>query len=416
MKIAVVGAGIIGMNTAYYLARDGHTVTVYDRCNAPAQEASFAHGGILCPSWSAPWSKPASLAELVRHLSKKSQLQFVHGYNSIFWNWLGKWLKSLSHKQYPAAQAQLYRLSRYSLDCLDDIIRQHHIELDQRRGCLQLYRKESDLDLAQADLIGRLGENGGSRLDRNASYKLVPTLSEDMDMVGGIWQADAISGNGALLAKTLKQICDDMDVRFQLGQTVSVRLKERRGQLMLGKTPQDHEAIVIAAGMGSLDLLRRLKIRIPLLALRGYSATLPLRHPELLPAHALLDTANGVNLTPLGNHLQARLRVSAMTQLVLPDHQPSQAESQAAFDKLTTIAHEWHPYPVDYNRAAYWTGLCPVTPHGLPVVGATARANVFLNIGHGQLGWSLAAGCGKMLADTIAQRKTMIDPAGLILA
>lgn len=411
MHVAVIGAGIVGVTSAYYLRQQGFEVTVVERNAGVAQEASFANAGVIAPGYVSPWAQPGMPGKVLRYLLKReAPLVFRPRFDPAQWGWLARWLVECRLERYRRNKARMQRLAFYSRECLHTLVQRHAIEYEQTRGFLQLFRTEAEIERT-APARALLKEAGAAHVLLSAAdcRRLEPALVEGTPLAGGLHLPEDETGNCAYFAKRLKEICAEQGVRFRFGAPVE-RIELERGRisrLRLDDGELKADAVVVAAGVDSVRLLRPLGVQLPLFPIKGYSATAAITRPENAPMISVMDEAYKVAVTRMGN----RMRISGTAEvgsreLTLRD---------AALGTLLRVARDWFPGAAAYAHAQFWVGARPMLPDGPPLLGPTPIANLHLNLGHGSSGWALACGSGRVIADLIAGRTAEIDLEGLTL-
>lgn len=412
MHVIVVGGGIIGVTSAYYLRQQGHEVTVVERRSGVAQETSFGNAGVIAPGYVTPWASPGMPRKVLSYLFKaEAPVLFRPNANPALWRWLARWLRQCNLDSFRINRSRMQRLALYSRDQLHVLRNALSIDYERGQGYLQLFRSERDLALS-APARTMLDESGirYELLDPQQVHEREPGLATATPLAAGLFLPDDESGNCPMFARRLRQIAEDDGVRFVFGEPVARILFESdraSGVLVKGKImPAD--AVLIAAACDSVPLLRQCGIRVPIYPVKGYSATVTLDPGAIGPQHALMDEAYKTAITPFGN----RLRVAGTAeigdaQLTLRD---------AALRTLVRVASDWFPGAARYNEAQFWVGARPMLPDGPPLLGATPRPGLFINAGHGSTGWAMACGSAKLVAALISGREPDISMDGLTLA
>ncbi len=417
MHVAVIGAGIIGVTSAYYLRRQGFDVTVIDRRPGVAHEASFGAAGVISPGHLESLAQPGMAANYLRHLfSADTPLRIEPRLSPKQWRWLLRTLWQSRAKPHQVNQRRLRRLALYSQDCLELLRQRHRIEYEQSQGLLLLYRTSPQWSQA-AQRMEALNAAGvvNTALDTDACHELEPALASGTDLAGGLHLPHDEVGNCAYFTRLLKQICAGFGVQFSFDTNVLrlVRQADRITGLQLqdpityAERTENFDAVVVAAGGDSLRLLRPQRIRIPLFPVKGYSATVAITRPEFAPMHSIIDETYQVAVTRMGN----RLRISGTAQIGANNLQLR----DDALGTLLRVARDWFPGAAVYHKAQFWTGFMPMLPDGPPLIGRTPVANLFLNLGHGAAGWALSCGSAAALAAIMAGETPEIDMEGLTL-
>lgn len=405
---------MVGVASAYYLNKVGHEVTVIDRADAVGMETSFANGGQI--SWGAgdPWAAPGIAWTAFKWLFKPHSPLVLHPrLDPAMWSWMLRFLRNATPARYAINRERMLRLARYSHVCLKELRQETGIKYqEQTRGTLVLFRTQKDLDKAAATttLLDRFGVPY-QMLSRSGCLAHEPALKAVREkIIGGVHYPGDESGDCHLFTLKLAQLAEKSGVRFQL-QTRINRL-ETTGEQVTGVITDSGEftadAYVVACGSYSPLLLHPLGIKLPVYPLKGYSITIPVTNPSAAPSGTLSDETYKVVITRLGD----RLRAAGTAELA--GYNLSLPKSRCA--TLEYVVRDLFPDAGDFARAEYWTGLRPMTPDNPPVIGATPFRNLFLNTGHGTLGWTMNCGSGKVLADLVSGRRPDIDLDGLTLA
>ena len=415
MKVLVLGSGVIGTTTAYFLARAGAEVTVIDRQSGPALETSFANAGQVSPGYSTPWAAPGIPLKALKWLFQKHAPLSLRPDGSVFqWRWLLSMLAQCNGVDYATNKERMMRLSSYSRDVLRQLRADTGLSYEERQGgTLQLFRTQAQLDAAQKD-IDVLRDCGVpfELLRREQLTGAEPGLADALPrLAGGLRLPDDETGDCHLFTRQLAQRASALGLKLRLSCSVQslVRDGDRVSGLQLaGATGETGErlqadAVVLAAGSYSRNLLLPLGLDIPVYPVKGYSLTMPLQDASLAPQSTVLDETYKIALTRLGD----RLRVGGMAELAGFDLRLN-ARRRATLEKVT---RELFPGG-DLSQAQFWTGLRPMTPDGTPLVGATALKGLYLNTGHGTLGWTMACGSAQLLADVISGRQPAIRTEG----
>jgi len=301
----------------------------------------------------------------------------------------------------------MQRLALYSRDVLHHLREREHLDYEQTRGFLQLFRTERDIALAQP-LLQIAVENGmpHSVVDAVAARAIEPALSVDTPLAGGLYFPEDETGNCSLFTKQLKQAAQAIGVTFHFGAEVkSIAARERHVSLQVEQKDFTADAVVIAAGVESAQLLAPLGIQVPLYPVKGYSATASIKDYEQAPQSAIVDEAYKVAIARMGN----RIRIAGLAEF----GSRTLELREAALRTLIKVGEDWFPNAANYGNAQFWCGTRPMLPDGPPLIGATPVRNVYMNIGHGPTGWAMAAGSAKLLADIVSGTAPEIDTDGL---
>ncbi len=409
MRVIVLGAGLVGVASAWYLAEDGHQVTVIDRQPGPAMETSFANGGQISTSHAEPWANPAAFGTILRWLGREdSPLLWRLRADPAQWVWGLRFLRQCTPARTRANTVAILRLALYSRTLLKQLRPALALEYDQQqRGILHLYTDEVEFAHAipQAELMR---EYGCDRVIRNAEECLAiePALaSSTVPIVGGTYTADDESGDAHKFTRLLSERAAARGVVFRYGATVDRLLvaRDRVAAVHLTDESLAADAYVAALGSHTPALLQPLGIRLPVYPAKGYSATIALGPDCVAPKVSLTDDGHKIVFSRLGE----RLRVAGTAEFTGYDTTVNPTRCAAIMRRALAL----FPQLGRCQAIDYWAGLRPATPGNVPLIGATRMANLFVNTGHGTLGWTMACGTGRLLADLVAGRRPEIDPA-----
>lgn len=411
MKVLVLGGGVIGVTTAWALARQGAEVTVVDRQPGVALETSYANAGQVSPGYSTPWAAPGIPLKAMKWLFQRHAPLAVRLDGSWFQiRWMASMLANCSASRYAVNKERMMRLSEYSRDCLRDWREQADLSYDERSGgTLQLFRTQAQLDAAQRDVeVLQACGVPFELLDRTGVCHVEPALARaSVPFSGGLRLPNDETGDCHRFTTQLAVRAAALGVRFLQGKTITqIESDEQRVHKVHldDGTHLQADRYVLAAGSYSRDLLMPLGLDIPVYPVKGYSLTIPLLDEQLAPQSTVLDETYKIALTRLGD----RIRVGGMAELGGFDLRLNPRRRET-LEKVTT---ELFPGG-ELSQAEFWTGLRPMTPDGTPLVGATPVQNLFLNTGHGTLGWTMACGSAQVLADQLMGRQPAIDTEGL---
>ncbi|MEQ8195285.1 MAG: D-amino acid dehydrogenase, partial [Rhodospirillales bacterium] len=404
MRIVVLGGGITGITGAHALIEDGHEVIVVDRRDAPALETSFANAGQLSFGFASPWAAPGiPMRALSWTLERDAPLILSARFDPAMWSWLIKFVRNCTAKNYQRNKKRLLKLAQYSQRCLHDILRDVPIAFDhQKRGILDLYRDEAALEKARTDqkVLERFGIDC-QVLDRERCLAIEPALAATHDKIAGALHiAHDETGDCRLFAHALaERVKQNARASFRFGTEITA-IKAKNGRIEYIEVDDGFlkaDAYVVSLGSYSPAFLKPLGIALPVYPVKGYSATLSVIDEAAAPRGTLTDEKHKVAMTRLGG----RLRLAGFAELAGHDLSIPERRLQA----LINVAKEWFPEAADYTRFDPWTGLRPMTPDGAPAIGPTRIDNLFLNTGHGTLGWTLSCASARVLADVIANRR-----------
>lgn len=411
MRILILGAGVIGVTSAWYLRRAGFDVTVVDRDPAPAMATSFANAGQVSPGYASPWPAPGvPLKALKWLLSKDAPLAMRLTADPAQYLWLCQLLRNCTSERYKVNKARMVRLAEYSRDCLDDLRADTGIEYEARQlGTTQLFRTQAQLDAAGQD-IAVLEQYGVpfELLDRHGIVGAEPALAGVVHTLAGALRLPGDqTGDCHLFTQRLALLAEREGVEFRFGCSVEMlhASADRIEGVRIDRAVETADVYLVALGSWSTPLLKPLGIRLPVYPLKGYSLTLPIVDPQAAPVSTVLDESYKVAITRFDD----RIRVGGMAEVSGFDLSLQPRRRQT----LETVVRSLYPDGGDLASASFWTGLRPATPDGPPIIGGTRCRNLFLNTGHGTLGWTMACGSGRYITDLIAGRTPQIDPEGL---
>lgn len=413
MKILVLGAGVVGTAAAYFLGRDGHEVTVVERHAEAARGTSYSNAGLISPGDATAWASPAALKTFLQSffrpdLGIRVRLRF----DPYFVLWSLRFLGQCTTARCRANTDVKLRLALYSRSCMHEIEAETGIDYDQRaKGILYFFRSAESLANGTGNLR-YLAENGLpiEIVDRDRLIELEPGLAGAKDkLAGGVYSPIDQTGDSRLFVERLAAMARERHgVQFRFGIVVNgLRIDgERVDAVETSVGPLKADAVVIAMGPESGLLGRRYGIDLPVYPVKGYTVTVPLDAPERGPTMGGVDEDRLIAYSRLGD----RLRLAATAEFAGFDRRHGPDDFAALF----RTAGELFPGAFDRSKAEMWAGLRPMMPNSVPVIGRARYSNLFLDTGHGHVGWTMAAGSGKFLADHVAGRKTEIDPKGLV--
>ncbi len=410
MRVLVLGGGVIGVTSAWYLAKAGHEVTVLDRQAGPALETSFANAGEISPGYSSPWAGPGvPLKALKWLLMEHSPLAVRPRADPAMWSWMLKMLRNCTSARYAVNKARMVPIAEYSRDCLRELRASTGITYDERsRGTLQLFRTQKQLDGigGDVDVLRRYGVPY-EVLDRQGCIGAEPALQNVAEkFVGGLRLPEDETGDCHLFTTKLAALVSAA-VDFRYGTTIEAIHHD--GSKVTGVRTEagmiEADAVVMALGSYSPGLLKPLGIRIPVYPVKGYSLTVPIADETRAPESTLMDETYKIAITRLGD----RIRVGGTAEIAGYDLglRPSR---RAALEHSVTDLFGGGGH---MDQASFWSGLRPMTPDGPPIIGRAGPTGLYLNTGHGTLGWTTACGAGRVLADMMAGKTPDLDGADL---
>jgi len=414
VKVIVLGAGVIGVSTAYYLAAAGADVTVIDRQPGAALETSFANAGQVSPGYSTPWAAPGIPLKAIKWMFQRHAPLSVRLDGSLFQlRWMAAMLSNCSAQRYAVNKERMLRLSHFSRQCLQALREDTGIQYEARTaGTLQLFRSPDQVEQAERD-IRVLRECGidFELLDAGGVCNAEPALRRSQaSIAGGLRLPGDETGDCFQFTNQLARLASERGVKFRFGTAVRHFVRDAHGaitgvQLDTADDEQVHaDRYVLALGSYSRELLGSTGLEIPVYPVKGYSLTIPITDESLAPRSTVLDETYKIALT----RFDRRIRVGGMAEL----SGFNLALRQRRRETLEMVTRELFPGG-DLSQAEFWTGLRPMTPDSTPIVGATPHPNLFLNTGHGTLGWTMACGSGQLLASMMTGVPAAISSEGL---
>ncbi len=415
MRVAVIGAGIIGVTTAYELALHGAEVTVFERLGSVASEGSFANAGVIAPAYVMPWAAPGMPFKVLRHLFSSHAPARLGGTGALSQlPWLWRWWRACRRPVHNRNRTAMHQLAQFSRSRLLELTRSLNLEYEQTPGFLVLLRHERDLKLAQGGLA-LLREWGVAHdvVDAARCRALEPGLHADTPLHAAIHLAQDGVGNCRHFAQLIKAEAQRLGVRFHFDTAVRSLTPGAQPTLVTGDgQPQAFDHVVVCAGVQANAVLKTCGVKLPLTPVYGYSVTAPVRHVDghapLGPRAALMDERYKVAITRLGQ----RIRVAGIAEI------GGRADDMAlaSLRTLYKVLDDWFPGATVTREAQPWKGARPMLPDGPPVLGESGAPGVWLNLGHGASGWALACGSARVLAEKVAGREAPIDLTGLTVA
>jgi len=418
MKVLVLGGGVIGVATAYYLAKAGHEVELVDRQSGPALETSFGNAGEVSPGYSAPWAGPGVPLKAIKWmLMQHSPLVIWPMLEPAMWRWGAMMLANCTAKAYALNKSRMVPIAEYSRDCLKALRAETGIAYDDRaQGTLQLFRTQKQLDSIGGD-VAVLKQYGVpfEVLDRAGFTAVEPALKLTQEkFVGALRLPNDETGDCHLFTQRLADMAGALGVKFRWNTRIEALQVEGTGKD--GTITGVHtdagllkaDKVVLALGSHSAQLLAPVGIRIPVYPVKGYSITVPITDAQYAPESTIMDETHKVAVTRLGD----RIRVGGTAELA--GYSLNLREARRA--TLNHVVTDLFPRGGDVSKASFWCGLRPMTPDGTPIVGPTPVQNLLLATGHGTLGWTMAAGTGRVIADIVSGKAPDIDVSGLAMS
>ncbi|MEJ2767729.1 D-amino acid dehydrogenase [Mycetohabitans sp. B46] len=406
MRVIVLGSGVVGVASAYYLARAGHEVTVLDRESGPALQTSFANAGQISPGYAAPWAAPGVPLKALKWMFQQHAPLAIRLDGSTFQlKWMWHMLQNCTASRYATNKSRMVRLAEYSRDCLQALRTQTRIAYEARQGgTLQVFRTQAQLDSAAKDIA--VLEDAGVPYELLSSAELSkaePALQRVAHkLTGGLRLPNDETGDCQLFTTRLAQWAMSLGVQFRFDTPIdSLAIASGRiAGVQCGSELLCADAYVAALGAYSTRLLAGI-VKIPVYPLKGYSITAPIVDAARAPVSTVLDETYKVAITRFDD----RIRVGGMAEVVGFDTSLREARRRT----LEMCVNDLFPGGGDTGKASFWTGLRPMTPDGTPIVGRTPVPNLFLNTGHGTLGWTMSCGSGQLLADLISGKQPAIQ-------
>ncbi|SDD32853.1 D-amino acid dehydrogenase small subunit [Massilia sp. PDC64] len=399
MRVIVLGSGVVGVTTAYYLAKAGHDVTVIDRQPGPALETSFANAGQISPGYASPWAAPGIPLKAFKWLFQRHAPLAIQPDGTLFQlQWMWEMYKNCDADRYAVNKERMVRLAEYSRDCIRALRAETGITYEGRQqGTLQLFRTQAQFDGAAKDIeVLKQAGVAFEVLEREQLAQAEPALAHVRDkLVGGLRLPNDETGDCQLFTTRLAQMARELGVRFQFDTAIE-RLDIANGQVTGVQTDKGRvtaDRYVLALGSYSRLLLKD-QFRVPVYPLKGYSITVPIVDAAKAPVSTILDETYKIAVTRFDD----RIRVGGMAEIAgySKELNPRRRET------LELVVNDLFPGGGDVARATFWTGLRPMTPDSTPIVGATPLKNLFLNTGHGTLGWTMACGSASVIADLVS--------------
>ena len=411
MKVIVLGAGVIGVTTAWYLARGGAEVRVLDRQPGPGMETSFANAGELSYGMTSPWAAPGIPKKAIRwQFMRHRPLLIWPMLDPVMWDWGIRMLRNCNPESYRVNKGRMVRISNYSRDALPELLAEVPLDFDMReKGTLQLFRTEKQLAGSKADQeILAEYDSPFEVLDRDQCIAAEPGLVHVAEkFVGGLRLTADRTGDCRMFTLALAEKAAGIGVSFRYGNTISAMTAagDRITGVETEHGTETADAYVCCLGPYAPILLRTIGIRLPIYPIKGYSITLPVTDDAAAPQSTVMDETHKVAITRLGD----RIRVAGQAEITGYNAKLG----RRATETVRFVVSDLFPKGGDVSRAEGWTGLRPMTPDGTPVIGPTRYGNLFLNTGHGTLGWTMSAGSGRAVADSVLGRQPEISFEGL---
>jgi D-amino-acid dehydrogenase len=416
-QIAIVGGGLSGVSTAYFLACAGFEVAVLERRANVAEEATFGNSGLLAPCVAQPLVLPGITRTAFSNLFKNDPPILVKsGFNPARWRWVRK--SRREYQDYFSLNKQrLTRLSAYGQMLTQHLQDQYGLDQENSQGLLHLFRQQADADRCASvqDSLKQFELPRHSIKGLEAIQQVEPAFQSATPVAGAMYYPKDGAGNCVLFVKQLRAIAQSLGVQFHFSQSVKAIRPEFGGRVSIDVAGDDVadstltvDGVVLAAGMQNMQLLKPLGMSLPLCPIQSYNAMAAVKNLDEAPNTALFDETYKVAIARVGN----RIRVSGLLGFLPKTDQPH----VKAISSLLKVANDYYPNAANFNTASFWSSTFALQPNGMPLTGATTHGNIFVNTGHGAHGWAAAVGSAKLLADAMAGRETEIDSDGLLLS
>ncbi len=414
MHVVILGSGVIGVTSAWYLAQAGYRVTVIDRQPGPGMETSFANAGQISPGYSTPWAAPGIPLKAVLWLLQRHAPLSIRP-DGTLWQlqWMAMLLQNCSAGRYAINKERMLRLAEYSRDCLRELRERTHISYEERAlGTLQIFRSQQQLDATAKDIavLARYGVDY-ELLSPDGCVRAEPALALAKDkLTGGLRLPGDETGDCQLFTARLTLAAQALGVTFRYDLPIGRLLSENNSitGVAAGRERIAGDHYVVALGSYTRGLLQPAGLNIPVYPVKGYSLTLPVSDAAASPLSTIMDETYKVAIT----RFDQRIRIGGMAELSGYNLDLDLRRRQT----LAMVMNDLFPHSGHIPSASFWAGLRPMTPDGTPILGATSYDNLWLNTGHGTLGWTMACGSAQILTDLIARRKPAIRADDFSLA
>ena len=409
MKVAVIGAGVIGITTAYELAAQGHQVSVFERNGAAAEECSFANTGVASAGYAAPWARPGMFKHVLAHMWQRDTPLRISSPSMADWRWLWQMRKASKPATFAHNRANMLRLAEYSNHRMRTLSDTLNLEQERSQGLMVLLRTEREIQIMQAGLqVMRDAGLSFKTLTAQEARGIEPALNPETALAQAIHLPDDEVGNCRQFTLLLKGEAEALGVKFHFNTSVLPLSNAQPKTIRASEQDmgEKFDAVVVCAGIASAKLVRPLGLRIPLAAVHGYAISAAVREPLDAPRSGVIDEQYKVAISRMGQ----RVRVSGGSEIGgnAKRHDP------ASIKTLYRVLDNWFPGAArTQDNVQVWKGSRPMLPDGPPIVGASGISGVWLNLGHGASGWALACGSARVVADSINGKSPDIDLQGL---
>lgn len=411
MKVLVLGSGITGVTSAWYLAEQGHEVVVIDRQPDAAEETSFGNAGQLSFGMSSPWAAPGIPLKAIKWMFQShAPFKVRPSLNPAQWQFMLSMLANCNEKSYNINKSRMVRVSEYSRHCINTLQDQLALPFEQRKqGLLQVFRTQKQIDDAAKDIkVLNAFDVPHAMLNVEECIAQEPALARVKDkLVGGLHFPEDQTGDCNIFTKSLRKKCQEKGVVFKFNTDIKALLND--GDTITGVDTSNGietaDQVLVCMGSYSPFLLNPLGMRLPVYPIKGYSLTIDVKDDADAPQSTVMDETYKVAIT----RFDKRIRAAGTAELADFNDDMPKARLATIADSVTSL----FPEGGNIETAEYWTGFRPATPDGTPIIGATPYKNLWLNTGHGTLGWTMGAGSGKLIADLISGNEPEIDNSGL---
>jgi D-amino-acid dehydrogenase len=414
MHTFILGSGVLGVASAWYLAKAGHQVTVIDRQSGVAEETSRGNAGMISPGYATPWAAPGVPLKAIKWLLQDLAPLMIK-YRELDTHtlvWMAKMIGNCNQKSYHINKERMMRVAEYSRDCFKQLRTEIDIDYDQQqKGTLQVFRTHKQLDGLYKD-TQVLTECGVpfSQLTTEGCFQYEPALKNVREkIVGGLHLPGDETGDCYKFTTALAKECEKLGVKFIMNTNIS-HLNHHNGKITSVTTDNGDfvgDNFLVALGSYSTQLLKSIDIKLPVYPIKGYSLTLPIENESCAPVSTVMDETYKIAVTRFND----RIRVGGTAEIASYNLELKNKRR----DNVEFVVNDLFPGAANVAKAEFWTGLRPMTPDSTPILGGTKFSNLFLNTGHGTLGWTMSLGSGKFMADIMSNKATDINPEGLSL-
>ena len=409
-RVAIIGAGIIGVTTAYELALKGFEVTVYDKNQTCSEESSFANGGVISPGYITPWASPSIFKRLLKEQFAKHASILMNTPSLETMRWLSQSIKASKSERYWRHRQALQKLALMTQSRIRELIQSLGIEVEQTQGFNIIYRSERHFELAKSSLPYLTDQGVPFQiLDKLALQQKEPAIESETAFVGAIHLPEDQVINCRQFALALRDEAEKLGVNFEFKSMVEPLSADNPRKLVVNAKPMFFDHVVVCSGMGSLKLLSALHLPIPMTPVYGYSMTAIIKEPLDAPKCGIMDEKYKVTIARQGN----RIRVGGVMEF----GGDPKVHNPKAVKTLYKVLEDWFPKATDMGQhVQIWKGARPMLPKGSPIVSATPHPGLWLNLGHGSSGWATSCGSAHVLANMMNQDISSTDWLELSLA